>query len=238
MQDKLYKKIQTNITPFAFDKETVAVFDDMINRSIPGYKTYIDLLQYFSIYIKNDSRIYDLGCSLGYALFSLLQNNQKDLEKIIAIDKSHDMIQKMQSNRLVKEYKIKCYQDDIIKVRVKNTSVVMLNFVLQFIKPCDKNKILANIYNGLNKDGILIIAEKVIYHNKQTQKTLQNLHFEFKKNSGYSPLEIKQKEQALEQILYIESIKKLKERLQIAGFDMIHLFFAAFNFVAFFVEKK
>ena len=40
-KDSLYAEKQNQVTPFRFDKDVAAVFDDMIERSVPGYRTTI-----------------------------------------------------------------------------------------------------------------------------------------------------------------------------------------------------
>ena len=53
---------------FVFDENVAAVFEDMINRSVPGYSTIIAMIGLLAEkYCQEQSRIYDLGCSLGGA---------------------------------------------------------------------------------------------------------------------------------------------------------------------------
>ncbi|RLA06322.1 MAG: carboxy-S-adenosyl-L-methionine synthase CmoA [Gammaproteobacteria bacterium] len=233
MKDNIYKKKQKTIKAFAFNEKIATVFSDMLNRSIPGYKTFNDLLANFNIFIQHNTNIYDLGCSLGASIFSITRNNNKKIKKIIAVDNSQEMLQKMKNNAQAKKLNIKYCHADIKDIKINNASIVMLNFVLQFIKTTDKNKILKNIYQGLKKDGVLIIAEKINYKNKMQQELLCKLHYEFKKNHGhYSATEIQQKEIALQQILYAETQKKLKKRLKKAGFKTSTTWFQGLNFIA------
>lgn len=53
---------------FVFDDKVASVFEDMINRSVPGYSTIIAMIGVLAErYCQEQSRIYDLGCSLGGA---------------------------------------------------------------------------------------------------------------------------------------------------------------------------
>ena len=64
-KDDLFAK-KVAPSDFVFDDRVAEVFDDMILRSIPGYKSIIDMIGLFAeLYHKPGTKIYDLGCSLG-----------------------------------------------------------------------------------------------------------------------------------------------------------------------------
>ena len=74
---------------FAFDEQVASVFEDMINRSVPGYSTIISMIGVLAErYYQDQSNIYDLGCSLGGASCSILEHLKENNCKIIAIDNS------------------------------------------------------------------------------------------------------------------------------------------------------
>ena len=51
---------------FVFDENVTRVFEDMINRSVPGYSTIVAMIGVLADrYLQAGSRVYDLGCSLG-----------------------------------------------------------------------------------------------------------------------------------------------------------------------------
>ena len=53
-------------TAFAFDDQVASVFEDMINRSVPGYSTIISMIGVLAErYCGAGSTIYDLGASLA-----------------------------------------------------------------------------------------------------------------------------------------------------------------------------
>ena len=43
MRDEIYKD-KVDISKFTFDQKVVDVFDDMVLRSVPGYKQMIELI--------------------------------------------------------------------------------------------------------------------------------------------------------------------------------------------------
>ena len=65
-RDRLYETVITEPGDFVFDDRVVSVFPDMINRSVPGYGTIVPMTGMLARrYAQPDSRLYDLGCSLG-----------------------------------------------------------------------------------------------------------------------------------------------------------------------------
>ena len=76
MRDKLFN-CQNDISDFRFDESVVAVFDDMVKRSVPGYKAMIQMVGLIArTYGKDHTNYYDLGCSTGTITLSLALNNK------------------------------------------------------------------------------------------------------------------------------------------------------------------
>ena len=72
-KDNIYASPQAEISRFSFDNTVVEVFEDMIERSVPGYNKIIQMTEIIAQSLEpnlddaNDTKIgyYDLGCSLG-----------------------------------------------------------------------------------------------------------------------------------------------------------------------------
>ena len=62
MKDEIFKqKVQKQ---FEFDEKVASVFDDMLDRSVPFYKQMQKLsITFANNFLKDDSNVYDLGCS-------------------------------------------------------------------------------------------------------------------------------------------------------------------------------
>ena len=43
-RDRLYATFNPQLAAFRFDEQVVEVFDDMIERSVPGYRTILAML--------------------------------------------------------------------------------------------------------------------------------------------------------------------------------------------------
>ncbi len=231
-KDTIYTNPVTNISRFQFDQTVVDVFPDMIQRSVPGYQVIISAIGLLTArFAQDNSRCYDLGCSLGAA--SLVMDEQIMAKNctIIAVDKSPAMIKQCQQN-LTTKTNIEIICADIREIEIKNASVVVLNFTLQFIPLEDRLTFLQRIYQGLLPNGILILSEKLKFDNQEQQQLQTDMHHEFKKAQGYSDLEISQKRSALDTVLIPETFNQHQQRLKHAGFNSVEVWFQYFNFAS------
>lgn len=233
-QDKIFSKTQ-QVVDFAFDDSVADVFPDMIRRSVPGYETIISLLGVLANqYAQDNTRIYDLGCSLGAATLSIHQQTRTlDLEHI-CIDNSEAMVKRCESrlDRLMPEAKLQLLCEDIEKSDIKNTSVVVVNFTLQFLTPETRLALLKKIYDGLLPNGVLVLSEKLVFDDSTENQHQIDWHHNFKRANGYSDLEISQKRAAIENIMIPDTFEQHQQRLQEAGFDESYQWFQSFNFVS------
>ncbi len=219
---------------FVFDEKVADVFEDMVNRSIPGYSTILSMIGVLAArYVRPGSNLYDLGCSLGGASFSMASSLTATDCSIHAIDNSAAMIERLQQ-RLHSEPETiivpRC--EDLRDCEIENASVVVLNFTLQFINPDDRQLLIDRIYQGLNPGGILVISEKIVFPDPELNELLIELYHKFKENMGYSKLEISQKRTALENVLIPETLEQHKSRMTQSGFRAVEAWFQCFNFAS------
>ena len=139
--DDIYSEKLSKIADFAFDDRVADVFPDMIKRSVPGYASIVTMLTTLSKrYAQPNSKLYDLGCSLGASAIAMRQGIAVDNCEIIAVDCSDAMISRckkiVERDHLTTPVTVECA--DIRSIEIENASVVVLNFTLQFIrKPID-----------------------------------------------------------------------------------------------------
>ena len=209
MKDKIYRSDNERIKPFEFNDEVTSVFSDMINRSVPGYELITSMMPVIAEkYAQSNSNIYDLGCSLGAVSFAI-RNKIIDSEiKIIAIDSSKSMINSCKKNIEKKkvELPIEFIIDDILNIKIKNSSLVIMNFSLQFIPVEQRDELINKIFNSLLPGGVLILSEKIFSDSDFEDDVTTQLHFQMKKMNGYDESEIARKREALENVLMPESI--------------------------------
>ena len=240
--DRLFSQPLDKLVDFNFDEKVANVFPDMINRSVPGYASIVAMTGILSAeFYQANSYCYDLGCSLGASSLSMAKAINDESLKIIAVDNSQAMLDQAQvllqqsdpeasasGKGHINPIELIC--DDINNIDICNASVVVMNFTLQFIAPENRADLLKKIYQGMKKNGILILSEKLNYTDASQQKLLIDMHHFFKKANGYSDLEISQKRQTLENVLLPETLEQHKFRLQQAGFSQMEQWFQCFNF--------
>lgn len=233
--DNLYAQKQSHLVDFVFDQAVVNVFPDMIRRSVPGYENIITMIGLFTEqYTQQNSQCYDLGCSLGAATLAMRHHINKEGVSIIAVDNSASMIEQCQQNinkdKSAIDVELVC--DDIQNIDIKNASMVVLNFTLQFLSPETRAELLTNIYKGMNKGGALVLSEKITFDDSILRDSNIKLHEAFKMANGYSELEISQKRSALENTLIPETIETHHQRLKDIGFSEVITWFQCLNFAS------
>lgn len=233
--DRIYANPLGEVAKFQFDETVVAVFPDMIQRSVPGYSTIINMIGNLAErYVVDNSTCYDLGCSLGAATLAMRHGIRADRCKIVGVDNSTAMIQRCQQLIAMDEAStpVELLCSDIQKVVLQDASMAVLNFTLQFIAIQDRLAMLKNIYDGLLPGGVLILSEKVAFEDLPHQQLMIDLHHNFKRANGYSDLEIAQKRSAIENVLIPETLTTHKQRLREAGFQSVDVWFQCFNFAS------
>jgi tRNA (cmo5U34)-methyltransferase len=240
IQDDIYKNPQDQIKDFSFNRQVVDVFPDMIERSVPGYSNIVDgigrLAAKFSI---ENTNLYDLGCSLGAVSLSMAKQNKVKRVNIIGVDNSAAMVERCQRHVHAYSYftPITVQDADITNLNITNASVIVMNFTLQFIAPMERASLKRKLYDALVPGGILILSEKIKIAHPAMDSAIIDLHHDFKRENGYSDLEISQKRTALENVMVLDEYSLHEERLLNAGFDAVSVWYQQFNFVSFFAIK-
>jgi tRNA (cmo5U34)-methyltransferase len=234
--DNLFANSRALSTGFRFDEQVVKVFPDMISRSVPGYELVVPMIGMLARrYAQPDSKIYDLGCSLGAASLAMSLTIRASGTQIIAVDNSEAMVTRFR--KVMQEHidgvPIEVRLQDIVDTIIENASVVVLNFTLQFLDQDQRQALINRIAAGMRKSGALIISEKIRFEQPQEQLDQTEWHHDFKRTQGYSELEIAQKRDALEDVLRPETEAVHLERLHKAGFSSSRRWFQCFSFVSY-----
>lgn len=233
--DNIFATPLTKVTDFAFDEAVARVFPDMIRRSVPGYTTIIPMIGVITEhYAQAGTSCYDLGCSLGASTLAMRHGLKNKNCELIAIDNSSAMLERcshyIELDNETTPVELMCA--DINDIVLKPSSVITLNFTLQFIDPDLRLTLLSKIFGALKPGGVLILSEKICYEDPHEQSTLEQLHWDFKRANGYSELEVSQKRSALEKVLLPDTLNTHKARLTKAGFTVSHLWYQCFNFMS------
>ena len=240
-KDRIYRKPQSPVLPFEFDHQVAGVFDDMLDRSIPLYREIIRLqVMMTQRFYQPGTRIYDLGCSngnLGVALCGQMDNQPFQM---VAVDSSAPMLEAYARRLAAKPQAdaIKLACQDICRTPIENASVVVLNFTLQFLPPEKRDAMIGRIYQGLAPGGALLFSEKIAHKDRDMSALQQDFYYAFKRENGYSELEISQKREALEEVLVPEPLERHVQRLHGAGFASLDIWLKWFNFAALLAVKN
>lgn len=236
-KDTIYRDREGQPGTFAFNAQVAGVFPDMLARSIPGYEATLDAIgQLAATRVAAGSHCYDLGCSLGAAALAMQRQITGEGCRIIAVDSAAAMVARCRE--LVAEQAapdgppVDVIEGDVRDVDIRNASMVVLNYTLQFVPAADRAALMARIAAGTRDNGVLVLSEKVVDADPAIDALLIELHHDFKRRNAYSELEISRKRAALENVLVPERVEAHLERLRAAGYRHAGVWLRCFNFVS------
>ena len=233
-RDRLFLE-RRRIDDFNFGTETATVFDDMLDRSVPFYDEIQRMLgELAADFAAQGSSVYDLGCSTASSFLAIGAHLTPDAEiEFVGLDSSPDMLaiadRKLQAARFPWRYRLE-HADLDQGVRIENASVVLLVLTLQFLRPLNRERLIASIYEGMRRNGCLLLVEKVLGEHSTFNRLFINHYYEMKRRKGYSEIEIAQKREALENVLIPYRSGENELLLQQAGFRQMDAFFKWYNF--------
>lgn len=234
--DKVFTKPITK--QFEFDEDVAVVFDDMLERSIPFYKEVIDLTcKTICLHVKEGANIVDLGCSTANTLLALYKKSNKSYH-LLGIDNAEAMLHIARQKVHAYGAKVELMQADITQVALNCQDVIIANYMLQFIRPLQRAEFVAKIFEALNPNGFFIFSEKIVFEDKELNKQMIDIYYDFKRQQGYSDFEIAQKREALENVLIPYTEEENKAMLKSAGFTTIETIFKWGNFATFIAKKR
>ena len=224
---------------FTFNDEVAEVFDDMVHRSVPLYQTVIDgIARLLNHHFSGPLTLYDLGCSTGSTLLALSRLLHHDPLTMIGIDNAPSMLKK--ARRKAELYRrtgrLSFREEDIATCDLNGADAVLCNYTLQFIRPPVRAKVVRRMYEALPSGGMLIVCEKVLAQGKFHHPFIAIYH-DFKRDQGYSELEIAAKREALENVLVPFTVDENLTMLHEAGFAEVEIFCRWFNFASFVALK-
>ena len=232
-KDRIYRNPRDKVPPFEFNSAVAHVFDDMIRRSVPMYGEIIRRQARMARqHYQAGTRIYDLGCSNGNLAMALCERMPAGSFEIVAVDSSRPMLTEF-DRRLAamgRSDEVRPVCGDIRDIDLSQASVVVINFTLQFIPPADRDVLLKRIHAALIPGGLLMISEKTVHPVARLSALQVDFYYHFKRENGYSELEISQKREALENVLIPETVDAHQDRLRRCGFGEFDLWLKWFNF--------
>ena len=215
-------------------------FDNHIDASIRHYSTlHDDVVNLSRYFVENDTKVVDIGCSTGKTIEAMIEQNH------ITSPNAHycgvEYAEVFQEDMTARQTRLNegghhvCFQNkNIIHHSFENCSLVTSIFTLQFMQPLWRQRVLENIYEGLNEGGAFIFAEKTYAENSRIQDMMTSTFYEYKAQH-FTYEDIMEKEKTLRTMLKPMTWNDLISLLTSVGFDstkiqpfwMNHLFVGA-----------
>lgn len=203
-------------------------FDTHIDKSIRGYSTLHDDIVNLSRYFVEDyTNVVDIGCSTGKTVHHMMRQNYDFAPMVdyIGVEYAEGFKQSLNDRaRDIKE-EFDEYQGtatfhigDIRDFHFENCSLITSIFTLQFMPPGSRREVLKNIYNGLNKDGAFIFAEKTIARDARIQEMMTFTYYDYKRQH-FDDKDILDKERTLRNMLKPMTWEDIVCSLMTAGFS-------------------
>lgn len=209
-----------------FSFHTIKDFDKHIDESIPSYSLMIEGIRSIAKYfIDDESNLYDIGCSTGKLLKSINHKGKK-----IGIDYSENLLPENETNH-------KYINSNLNEgFEFNNACLILSIFTFQFLKRDKRQRLLNQIYAGLNEGGGFIFAEKVRSSNSMFQEMFNFSLYDYKRKS-FTSEEILDKEVSLRKIMKPNTTRNNLKMLKKAGFKKIELYWKFYNFECFICYK-
>jgi tRNA (cmo5U34)-methyltransferase len=233
VRDEVYRAQRERIGDFTFDRSVAGVFDDMVTRSVPFYtemqRMIVEMARDFGT---PGSAVYDLGCSTG-TTFANIHPHLDPTVRFVGFDNSQEMLDKCRSKLAAegvdRPLDLRC-RDLNEGADIEDASLVSLVLTLQFIRPLNRTKLIADIYRGLRPQGCLLLVEKVLAEESLFNRLFIKYYYDLKRREGYSDTEIAQKREALENVLIPYKLQENIKLLRDSGFREVDVFFKWYNF--------
>ncbi len=232
---------------FSFNDGVAEVFDDMLDRSVPFYRTVIETTAAMIRHLaKPGGTVVDLGCATGSTLLEL-SRLLPDMElSFVGMDNAPAMLDKARrkAEMFGKGSVLEFRQQDITDVdlcaclKETGADIIICNYTLQFIRPLLRREFVDRLYAALPAGGMLFLSEKIISGHGCLNRKFINLYHDFKREQGYSELEIAAKREALENVLIPFTAEENIDMLTGSGFSGAEMYFRWINFASFVALKE
>jgi tRNA (cmo5U34)-methyltransferase len=232
-RDRVFAEPARAVGDFTFDRTVAGVFDDMVSRSVPFYGEMQRMVtEMAGDFVTPGSNVYDLGCSTA-TTFLQLHPRLPASARFVGFDNSPEMLakarEKLAAAGIEREVDLRVADLDQ-GAAIENASLVLMILTLQFIRPLNRERLMQDIYRGMNDQGCLILIEKVLGEDSLFNRLFIKYYYDMKRRHGYSELEISQKREALENVLIPYKLLENRELLLRTGFKSVDVFFKWYNF--------
>lgn len=214
--------IEASRAGWSFGGDVAISFDDHVSKSVPLYTEGHNLICGLSdFFIKNDSVVYEIGCSTGTLITKLANHSNQKSAKFVGVDVEQKMIDfAIEKNQSSKNIEFIC--DDFLHLDIEESDLIIAYYTVQFIRPSLRQDLINKIYQKLKWGGAFILFEKVRGADARFQDILTTLYNEYKIAQGYTPSDILTKSLSLKGVLEPFSTQGNIDMLKRAGFQDIN----------------
>jgi tRNA (cmo5U34)-methyltransferase len=224
-----------------FDQEVTAVFDDMLQRSIPQYNAM--RLVTFEVgrrFVQPGTAIIDMGCSRGEALLPFV-SQFGEANDYIGLEISEPMIEAARQNFAYHPHgnRVTIQSADLRRdFPGVTSSVVLAVLTLQFTPIEYRQQIIRRVFESLAPGGAFILVEKVLGATSKLDEAFVELFHNIKRENGYSDSQIDRKRMSLEGVLVPVTAHWNEELLRQEGFTSVDCFWRHLNFAGWVAVKS
>jgi SAM-dependent methyltransferase len=201
---------------FKFE-QIVDSYYEHVSKHIPNYDRIINKSIDICKTYKSNDNILDFGSANGQTLQKLYDLGFTNLHGV----------ESERTMRAVSPKLVAGYYEQMPNLQF---SVILANWVLHFIE--DKISLLEQFYRQLEPNGSLIISEKV-----STDPVIKSFYYERKREQGTSEQEIIEKENSLNGVMHVKTLRWYIDQLNIIGFTQIEIIDGDWGFVSLLVKK-
>lgn len=218
---------------WSFNQEVADCFDDMLQRSIPGYDTMRELVTNIgSEFVKDSFNIIDLGCGNGEGIAPFV-HYFGTMQDYYLVDESEPMLDicRERYEELIRYGMLNVKNMDI-RHEFPNVraGLILSVLTLQFVPIEYRPAILKRVYDHLKPGGAFILVEKVTCESAELQNHIANEYYKLKQKNGYSKIQIENKRESLEGVMTCLPASWNEDMLRNAGFTKIENFWRHLNF--------
>lgn len=211
---------------FSFDAEVAERFDDMLERSIPGYEDMRAVVTELAAqYLPKRGTVLDLGCSRGEALLRVIDAAGGEARGI-----GVELSEPMGDAARARGVHVLGLDLRVHFPAERDLDVVLAVLTLQFIPIEHRARVVAKAHDSLRPGGAMLVVEKVLGASEATGRPMIEAHDRRKRALGYSDEEITRNLLALEGVLVPVTAAWNEDMLRSAGFRHVECAWRCLNF--------
>ena len=219
-----------------FDEGVAAVFEDMLQRSIPDYEIMrqaVNGLAFKSLDQQRTTRVLDAGCSDGLALASLdeyCQERGHRIGQLAGLDVSGPMLAGALDRS---DWRWNLQMGDLQEHLPYDTDqfdVVLCVLTLQFTPRAHRQRIVDELTRCLRWGGRLILVEKIMGATSELDDDMVSVYYDHKRSMGYTEEQIERKRLSLDGVLEPLTAMENERLLLDAGYYQTDCFWRWMNF--------